>query len=745
MRFFSQILLALLLIVFSNCSGTNNSETAFYVSLSGNDSWSGTLPEPDSGMTDGPFATLGKARNALRVAKNDPSSKSGAYTIYIRGGSYQLTNTLELSKEDSGTADSPVTWRAYPGENVHFIGGNVIDGFEPVSNPAVLKRIDRSFHGKIVKANLTHSGIPDFGEIDPTSGKRLELFFKHKFMTIARYPNEGWLTVADVPQTGPKRIHEGLDRDKSTVPRGRHYGRMTYSGDRPDKWAESDNIWVHGYWAWDWADEYLRLAKIDTSKRDIYPAEPHHGYGYKKDQRFYFLNILEELDTPGEWYLDSEDGDLYFWPPEPLTDGDAVVSVMEDTMVSLDETSCITIRGIVFEASRGGAVTIRGGADNTLAGCTFRNLGMTAVKINGGTNNGVLSCDMYDIASGGVDLHGGDLATLTPAGNYAVNNHIHDFGIRIKTYQPAVQTTGVGNRIAHNLIHDAPHTGIFLTTSNVGNDHIIEYNELHSLAKETGDVGAIYLCARNYTFRGTVIRHNYVHHLFGPGLHGVMGVYLDDFTSGTTVYGNVFYKAGRASFVGGGRDNTIENNIYVECAPSTHVDARGIGWAKYYFNDNTANFIRLMEERNYREPPYSEKYPELLTLLDDDPAIPKNNTIVRNVSYGGTWLNLVNGMDFETVSVRDNYISDPVLHTWRSNDDSENLTYENGDRKMTEILEANGNTVTDTDPGFVDAENENFMLKEDSPAYGLGFKRIPFEDIGLYIDEFRTTLNKKAE
>jgi hypothetical protein len=143
-----------------------------------------------------------------------------------------------------------------------------------------------------------------------------------------------------------------------------------------------------------------------------------------------------------------------------------------------------------------------------IAGCAFRNFGLAAVTVEGGERNGVRSCDIHDTAAGGIILHGGDRKTLAPAGNYAENNHIHDYAVRLKTYQVAVEVTGVGNRVAHNLIHDAPHIGIFLSTSALGNDHLIEYNELHSLAKETGDVGAIYLCARDYTMRGTVIRYN---------------------------------------------------------------------------------------------------------------------------------------------------------------------------------------------------------------------------------------------
>ncbi len=61
---------------------------------------------------------------------------------------------------------------------------------------------------------------------------------------------------------------------------------------------------------------------------------------------------------------------------------------------------------------------------------------------------------------------------------------------------------------------------------------------------------------------------------------------------------------------------------------------------------------------------------------------------------------------------------------------------------MTNLFEDNGNMIIITDPGFIDVDNENFQLIEDSPAYELGFKRIPIEEIGLYKGQYRTHLNE---
>ena len=136
------------------------------------------------------------------------------------------------------------------------------------------------------------------------------------------------------------------------------------------------------------------------------------------------------------------------------------------------------------------------------------NIGNRAVVISGGANNTVLSCDISETGDGGVSLSGGNRQTLEPAGHLTENNHIQRFSRWCRTYRPAIRITSGGNKIRHNLIHDGPHTAIQLS----GNDHLIELNEIYDVCGETGDVGAFYM-GRDWTQRGTLIRHNY---LFPP-------------------------------------------------------------------------------------------------------------------------------------------------------------------------------------------------------------------------------------
>ena len=165
-------------------------------------------------------------------------------------------------------------------------------------------------------------------------------------------------------------------------------------------------------------------------------------------------------------------------------------------------------------------------------------------------------------------LNGGDRNMLTPAKHFAINNHLHHFGRLMRTYAGAIHVEGVGNLVAHNLLHHAPHSAVFFN----GNDHVIEFNEMHHLMLETHDAGAVYM-GRNWTCTGNMIRYNFIHHRGAFGI-GSSGVYLDDGNAGNTIFGNVFYKGTWATVLGGSRNTTVENNIFIDCEPAVNVDDR---------------------------------------------------------------------------------------------------------------------------------------------------------------------------
>lgn len=725
--FKSHLLIHFLFIsLFSSCT----TKEPFYVSTEGNDTWSGTLDAPNADSTDGPFASLERARLAVRELKNTSDNKGG-YEVIIRGGDYHLSDSILLDSLDSGTEAAPVIWSAAQDERVRLIGGQSISGFSPVVDEQDLMRLPEAARSSVVVVDLFAQGITDLGEITPRGGPGLELFFKEERMQLSRWPNEGFVQIEEVPQTGALVYAGDPPHVRHNRIVGRHYGRFNYSEDAPSRWTKTNQVILHGYWTWDWFDEFVKIDRIDPIKKEIWPADGMSRYGFTKEQRFYAMNILEELDLPGEWYLDRELGRLYFWPPSPIEEGDVFVSLLEKPLLVMNNTSHVEWKGLQFEFSRGNAVEINGGRMTSIRTCGISNIGGTGVIIRGGFKHSVDGCDIHHIGGAGMEVNGGDRKSLSPGEHQITNNHIHHYSGWVRTYLGAINLNGVGNRIANNLMHDAPHTGILLN----GNENIIEYNELHSLAQQTGDVGAFYI-GRDWTQRGNVIRHNYFHDLEGPGLHGVMAVYLDDWASGTIIYGNIFYRSGRSVFVGSGRDNLIENNVFIECEPSVHFDVRGRSWAVYYFDKSNPLYVNTlfdrMEAMNYTQPPYSERYPELLTYYDDEPDLPKGNKVLRNVSYGGTWTNLIEGVDFKMVEYRDNLIADPVIATWERAVGAPQEVYTNGDTLIARELE--GNVIMQGDPGFMDLEKLDFRLRQDSQAFKMGFKAIPVEKIGLRRD-----------
>ncbi|MBI5095570.1 MAG: right-handed parallel beta-helix repeat-containing protein [Candidatus Hydrogenedentes bacterium] len=655
----------------------------FFVSPQGNDAWSGALADPNPGKTDGPFATLEKARDTIRADKKTGGISSGGVTVLVRGGTYERSAPFELDGEDAGTAESPIVYRPYKNEPVRLIGGKAIAKFGPVTDAAILSRFDESARAHILQSDLKAQGITEYGTLKPRGFGRpsqpaaLELFFQGKPMTLSRWPNEGWTNIASVPS-------------------GAESGKFTYDGDRPARWANPTDVWLHGYWTWDWAESFEKVASINKDTKEIATVAPHGVYGYKAKARYYALNVLEELDQPGEYFVDRSSGMLYFWSPAPMENAGVLVSMLEAPLVTIKDASYITIQGFMFECSRGPGLALTGGENNLIAGCTFANLGNYGVSIGGGKANGVTGCDLYNLGDGGISVVGGDRKTLTAAGNFADNNHIHDFSLTVRTYTSAVQVDGVGNRVTHNLIHNAPHMAIGLG----GNDHLIEFNEVHHVCMETHDAGAFYM-GRDWSQRGNVVRYNFFHEM---GNGDVQAIYLDDWTSGVTVYGNICQGALRGILVGGGRDNIMENNIFVNCGQAIHIDQRGLGWAKNYFDGREKTLFNRLDAVNATKPPYTDKYPELAKLLDDEPVLAKGNKIIRNIRVGGKWLDLTDGLSETT----------PYL-TFQDN-------------------------FTEGDPGFVNADKLDFRLKPDSPALSLGFKPIPVDKIGLQVDAFRTTL-----
>lgn len=203
--------------------------TDFFVSPTGNDNWSGRLPDSNTTQTDGPLKTLVAVRDKIRQLQA-AAPNTGEIHVYLRGGKYYPDGPLELTKEDGGSQKAPVIYAAYPGETVRLIAGKEVKVFTPVTNPEILKRFKKECRGFILQSDLKAQGITEFGTLSPRGFGRpmspagLELFFQNKPMTPARWPNTGWVRSKPFPTA---LTAGGLPTPKSSPEAGR---KMMISG-----------------------------------------------------------------------------------------------------------------------------------------------------------------------------------------------------------------------------------------------------------------------------------------------------------------------------------------------------------------------------------------------------------------------------------------------------------------------------------------------------------------------------------
>lgn len=702
-----------------------NTSISYYVSPEGNDQNSGTQQEP--------FGTLEGARNAIRTLKSSSSLPAGGVTVYLREGTYNMSSSFELTAEDSGTESSPIIYKAYNGEDVRIMGGYDIDstGFVGVTDQTILNRLPAESRDKVLQIDLNTQGISQYGEISkagfgwPKLPPAPELFINNKTMTLARYPNQGYMTTGSINNQGfiPRNHVDDDPSNPGYVSPDEYINQQgpifSYSDTRASRWTDEDEIWLFGYWKWDWADDNLKIKNLNTSSKQIEADHPSF-YGISSGKRYFAYNLLSEIDMPGEWYLDRTSGILYIYPEGDLASSKIQLSTLDVPLIRMAGTSYVTIVDITFELSRSDGIHMTNADNNLIAKCTFRRLGQRAVVIgdpssighstndpatipDGGSNNGIVACEIYETGAGGVFVAGGDRISLTPGNNYVENNHFYDFARIIRTYTPAIALKGVGNRASHNLIHNAPHFAIEFG----GNDHIIENNELYNIVYETSDAGAIYT-GRDWTYRGNVIRDNYIHNIPTIGGLGSHGVYLDDAMSSAEITGNVFYNiSSRAFLIGGGRDNIISNNIMIDCGMSLSLDDRLLGWASDSAKAPDGTHYKRLIAMPYQQEPWSSRYPELVNIWSDSPAIPKGNVITNNVIYKSGAMSIASkASQYGTIN--------------------NNLT-----------LSASDN------PGFVDEANNNFALRSDSMIYQQlpNFQAIDFDNMGLKVDAYRSNLN----
>ncbi len=601
-----------------------------------------------NGSADKPFSSLVGARNLIR--QMDKSS-CGQIVVELSGKFDFPVDNFELTDSDSGaSAENPVIYRAGK-DGALLVGGYSLpeSGFQKITDPSVLNRLKTDVQDKVYQFDLKTVGLTTLEPLpDKFSGwNELELFSSDARKSLARFPNKGWLEIAKVIDRGVKPI----DKATGEWEFGDRGGVFEYSEDEPARWNVEKGIWMNGFWRHDWANETLRIGAIDKQKKQI-TSKAVHTYGignssawHTAKRRYYVFNLLEELDAPGEWYVDRENCVLYYYPDESGLK-QIVVSVQKKPIILFNKAKNVVLKGLAFKYSTGAAVSVNNCESVVLDGLRVSNITINAVSVNGGSKCAVRNCDIGDIGSTCLSVYAGDRKTLVPCEHEIVGNHLHDSGKLHRTQGKCLAFGGVGIHIDHNYIHDAP----YIAVAYGGNDNTFEYNEVCCAMMESGDGGGLYT-GRDWGSQGNVVRYNYFHHFGKSGVDWqiaqglkpdyeplkenvmVMGVYLDDCDSGETVENNIFYKAGWAAFVGGGRYNKILNNLFVDCTAALHLDTRGLKRARP--GEGTKDGWDLsakIEQYNYKESPWKDRYPWLVNIMDDEPKLPLHNVFAKNVA-----------------------------------------------------------------------------------------------------------------
>jgi len=414
--------------------------------------------------------------------------------IIFEPGNYFFESGIKLEN-----ITKPITIKAM--EGARFIGGKPVTGEITIRDNVCCMDLNCET-GEIVSRG--------FGR--PMSVSHSEIFTDGKPLNLSRYPKQGFLKIKDFVEAMTNEWSEQV---------GKLEKGFYYDSEQPKKWSDAEDILVHGYWSWDWANSYEIIDEFDKDLCKITTKHPHGLYAFKPGQRFTFHNILEEVTEPGDYYIDRANKKLFFIPFSEIPN-EILISTLREPLWNIINCSNLTFDGFNIEATCGSGIVVSNCENISIANCDIKNIGNYAVQINNCLDVTVENCTIHDCGDGGISVSCGNRMTLEPGNCKISNNHIYRIAKWVRTYQTAVNASGVGIEITNNLIHDCPHTGILFW----GNDIIVRNNEIYSALLETGDAGAVYT-GRDYTFRGNVVSGNHIHHLGGVGM-GTMGIYNDD-------------------------------------------------------------------------------------------------------------------------------------------------------------------------------------------------------------------------
>lgn len=655
---------------------SENEKKAIYVSPTGSDS--------NNGTKELPFKTVAAAKEyAKQIKLNDGLPKKGI-DIILRAGEYR--ENIELLREDSGTESAPIKFKAYDGEEVTITGMDKIapELFEKVEEKEILERLPENARENIYKLSPKAAGIKNkieisaMGQLGVKNASTAIITVNGEKAKVASWPNEGYAAVEKISEDGA----------------------ITIDYENVSKWQDLSYAWMHA-WVNGWYDASVRV-KYDTDAAGIKAYNSLAHGGIKQGAKVRFVNILEELDEPGEWYLNPEEQIIYIWLEAAPKDSEIKITAEKENLLKIFGAEYVEFENINFEGTCANAVEANEAVGVKFAGCGFENIGKTAVEFNNCEKCVIKSCDIKNIGRGGVAVSGGEKETLKKAENYIINTHISNFAEETKTSAVGIKVTGVGNYVLNNLINGGEHTAI----SFAGNFNVIDKNEIYAVMTEADDAGAIY-GGRSFIDRGNVISNNFIHGIEHGDGNNRMGVYLDDHLCGQTVTGNIVYDCNTAALLHGGRDNIVKNNTAVLCDQGI----KAIDWTyKDYLDDESYSMWQALDASPYKSELWQKEFPHLYNIREDEPKEEKYNVVSGNLA--------VSCKSGNTASV--NYAN-------YSN------VYDN--------LDTNDKSV------ISDIENFDFNINEASDVFleNAFLTANVYNEMGLYTDEYRTTFEKVGD
>ena len=616
----------------------NDDVKEFHVAVDGTKTGSGTASDP--------LDSIATAKE--KVAEYKADYPNTPIEVIFHEGDYRFTDTVKFTAADAGSEKAPVTYKAAEGEEVKFKGSKVIDAskIKVVTDAKILAKLPADARGKVGYIDLAEQGITDAAEIAVgfnmwnSRFEGSELYLNNERQTIARWPNG----------------ENGYDQYESVISAGSTGGGTSGVGGvfqtkdfRLMNWETAEDAWAVGFWGCDYYYERVPIESIDVASKQIkLKYSSVYGLSTAYSRRFAVINLLEELDVPGEWYIDHDTDILYYYPERTLLGAKMEITTLGTNLIELNGTSNLKFEGLTFSQTRGCAIQmIQKNVNIDITHCTFDNIGRFAIyqfsegysqvgqgtaqasqfSENGAVNLHVDNNTFRDIGVRAIELYCGARDANELSGCTFNNNYLYAIG-SINPSSYGMQIYGVGVEIAYNTIHQAGY-GIGW----VGADFDIHHNEIYNVMNQLNDGSAIYT-GRNFINRGNKVHHNYIHDASEKSEYTdgnlCSGIYLDDYDCGTEVYQNIVKDTHAAIMVNNGMSNDVHDNIAVD-SPST-----AIRLSEFLVNKQGAvDRAKIQGEAALKLPGYA-RYPDIKTDFDSGLAgEPALNTIVDNLSVRG--------------------------------------------------------------------------------------------------------------